>query len=304
MDLYSSDAGDISAGNMRSSAQSNLLAGIQSHNQQIASRLQTLKGQQESGATENAIEQTISGYIGKGNMQRGLQAYKEWKATGQNKMNALHDLKSQAPSGSLDGDVRVGDTPAEAPSTQPSTEPVTDEPSTTASPEGTSATDSSNVNPSAEEHEAVTVGEDGAGKEGSMLHNGLKSVTGLSDDSIEQIGKGAGILASVGSAGLDIYKDVEDGEFSKENAFGKVGQVAQIGGAIADVAGIFFPPAEAIGGLLDVIGGVSSAIGSATEGVKQAGKTGQKIEQTDKQDTQDIATAVAQAPTVALARTE
>jgi len=304
MDLYSSDAGDISAGNMRSSAQSNLLAGIQSHNQQIASRLQTLKGQQESGATENAIEQTISGYIGKGNMQRGLQAYKEWQATGQNKMNALHDLKSQAPSGSLDGDVRVGDTPAEAPSTQPSTEPVTDEPSTTASPEGTPATDSSNVNPSAEEHEAVTVGEDGAGKEGSMLHNGLKSVTGLSDDSIEQIGKGAGILASVGSAGLDIYKDVEDGEFSKENAFGKVGQVAQIGGAIADVAGIFFPPAEALGGLLDVIGGVSSAIGSATEGVKQAGKTGQKIAQTDKEDTQDIQTTVALAPTVAQARTE
>jgi hypothetical protein len=283
MDLYSSDAGDISAGNMRSSAQSNLLAGIQSHNQQIASRLQTLKGQQESGATENAIEQTISGYIGKGNMQRGLQAYKEWKATGQNKMNALHDLKSQAPSGSLDGDVRVGDTPAESPSTQPSTEPVTDEPSTTASPEGTPATDSSNVNPSAEEHEAITVGEDGAGKEGSMLHNGLKSVTGLSDDSIEQIGKGAGTLASVGAAGLDIYKDVEDGEFSKENAF---------------------PPAEALGGLLDVIGGVSSAIGSATEGVKQADKTGQKIAQTDTQDTQDIQTAVAQAPTVALARTE
>jgi len=304
MDLYSSDAGDISSGNMRSSAQSSMLSGIQSHNQQVATRLQDLKGQQESGATESAIEQTISGYIGKGNMQRGLQAYKEWKATGQTKENALQKLKSQAPSGSLDGDVRVGDTPTESPSTQPSSEPVADEPSATASPEGTSATDSSNVNPSADEHEAITVGEDGAGREGSMLHNGLKSVTGLSDDAIESIGKGAGTLASVGAAGLDIYKDVEDGEFSKENAFGKVGQVAQIGGAIADVAGIFFPPAEALGGLLDVIGGVSSAIGSATEGVKQAGQTAQKIAQTDKQDTQDIATAVAQAPTVALQRTE
>ena len=181
-------------------------------------------------------------------VKSGLQTYKDYQAKGASKATALSNLKSTP--GGVEGDVRVGDTQT-APSVEQRPQTTT-EPNATATPEGEPAQNHNStggdvdVNPSAEEHNVVTAGEDGAGKSGSMIHNGMKNITGLSDESIERVGRGAGALASAGTAGLDIYQDIKKKSFG-DNGWEAAGQVAQIGGAIIRCSWSRISPSRTIG---------------------------------------------------------
>lgn len=304
MDIYSNDVGDVSSGNMNRRSMIQYQQAVQDHNSQIAKNIVDLKNNlssQQSQMTEteafSGIRDGLDGLLGANGVKEGLQSYKAWSTKRNNKGNALKSLINESPDG-VNGDVRVGDEPEASPQVQ-APENSTTEPPATASPEGTSATPSSNTNPTAEEHASITVGEDGQGKTGSLIHKGIQSVTGLSDEAIEKIGKGAGALGSAISGGTDLYEDLKAGKVAGDNGWEQAGNVTQIGGAISDVAGVFFPPAELVGGVLDLVGGALDGIGEFFEGDKKK----QEVQKTEQEAVQQQKEQIQQAPAITTQQT-
>lgn len=279
MDLFSSDIGALQDGSMRNSRQAAASSAIYSHNQALAaqaagqytSELGIAKGQEEqlkqaqSGQkTQQIIGGVMNSYMDAKGLKEGLSTYKDYLAKGKSKAAQVKGIVSD--SSNTRAPVNVSPEPETAPS-QPAPANTTSDPAPTATPEGAAAQGTSDTTPSAVEHNAITTGEDGQGKSGSMISKGLSRVTGLGEDTVDKIGKGVGALGSATVAGLDIYEDVKRGKLG-DNGWEDAGQVGQIGGAIADTVGVFFPPAAALGGVLSLFGGLFSDIGEAVEGSK------------------------------------
>lgn len=304
MDIYSTDVGDVSSGNMNRRSMLQYQQAVQDHNSQIAKNIVDLKNNlssQQSQMTEteafSGIRDGLDGLIGANGVKEGLQSVKSWSAKRNNKGNALKSLINESPDG-VNGDVRVGDEPEASPQVQ-APENSTTEPPSTASPEGTSATPSSNTNPTAEEHASITVGEDGQGKTGSLIHKGIQSVTGLSDEAIEKVGKTTGALGSAIAGGTDLYEDLKAGKIAGDNGWEKAGNVTQIGGAISDIAGLVFPPAELVGGVLDLVGGALDGIGEFFEGSKKK----QEVKATEQEAEEQQKAKIQQAPAITTQQT-
>jgi hypothetical protein len=266
MDMFINDTNDIAAGNMRSRAGEQMSAAASQHNQLIANNitqihkdLQSRQSQLKEEEALKGVQTGVEGLLGANKFREGLSSYREYLQQGATKQNRLAQLRAQAPDGA-DGDLRIGQGDNGEVTVDRNPANTTQSPPETATPEGTPATGSETA-PTVEAHESVTVGEDGAGKSGSMLHDGLKKISGLSDDAVEKIGKGAGALGSDVVAGMNIYQDIKSGGIAGDNGFEKAGNITQIGGAIADTVGVFFPPAELVGGVLDLVGGGLDAIG-------------------------------------------
>ena len=85
--------------------------------------------------------------------------------------------------------------------------------------------------------------------------------------------KGVGVLGSVATAGLDIYKDVDSlrhgGGIAGDNWAEKTANVLQIGGAIADIGGTVFPPLALFGTATDLIGAGMGEVGELLDKGKQ-----------------------------------
>ena len=258
MDLFSSDVGAISSGNMRDSKQESINAAIQQRNNDIANNISNLKAQEKTTDMESAIQGTIEGVMGVHTLHSGIADYKAWRSKKLTKANQLANLKSTSPEG-LQGDVRMGDV-TESPSVEVQAQATT-EPPATGSPEGTSATPSSNTNPTAEEHTTITAGEDDAGGGGSLVNKGLRNITGLSEEGVEKLGRGVGAVGSVATAGMDIYEDFKDNKWKTNNGWQDASQVADMGAAIADTVAIAFPPAALVGGIISGLGLITNEIG-------------------------------------------
>jgi len=270
MDLFQSDAGAINSGNMRNQATESANEAIQFHNSELAKQADGIRQQAKSALSQQRTEQQISGvmsgFMEARGLKSGIDTFKNYRQAQQAVAN------------------------------KPNT---TEEPNVTATPEGAPAQGTADTNPSAEEHGAITAGEEDTGKTGSMFHNGLKSITGISDEAIDRVGRGVGALGSGATAGIDIYNDVKQGKMG-DNGWEDVGQVAQIGGAISDIVGTAFPPAELLGGALGVVGGIFSDIGEAVEGKKKDAEANQ-ADQEAQQKAQEQTTAMAVAPTAQIA---
>ncbi len=295
MDIHSNDVGDVSSGNMNRNSMFQYQQAVQDHNSKIAKNIVDLKSNLTNNLSQmsetdalNGIHTGIDGFLGVHGVKSGLKSYKQWSQNRNDKANALKSKINES-SGEVSGDVNVGVEDNASPEVQAPANSTT-EPPATASPEGTPATPSSNTNPTAEEHASVTVGDEGTGDSGSMIHKGLKSVTGLSDDAIEKVGKGAGALGSAVTGGIDLYQDLKAGKIAGDNGWEKAGNITQIGGAVADVVGVAFPPAELVGGVLDLVGGALDGIGELFGGDKkkeQAKASEEKAEEQQKQQIQD-----------------
>jgi len=224
-------------------------------------------------------------------LQSAMKEYNTWNNARKTKASALKDLTSGP---AQQGEVRVGDefTPPQV-EERPN---VTSEPNPTAAPEGPAAQGTADVNPSAEEHTAITAGEEGQGESGSLLQKGMSKI-GLTEEGVEKIGKGVGALGSAAVAGIDIYQDIKKGKLG-DNGWEDVGQVGQIGGAIADTIGAAFPPAALLGAGLSIVGGIFDDIGEAIETSK---KKKEEQEAQQKQQQQTIAAPVVQQAQVAAA---
>ena len=84
-----------------------------------------------------------------------------------------------------------------------------------------------------------------------------------------------------------------------DNGWESVGQVAQIGGAISDVVGTAFPPAELLGGALGLVGGIFSDIGEVVDGKKKEADAKEADQQAQEKAQQ--AQVMAVAPTAQIA---
>ena len=301
MDLFQSDAGAISSGNMRNGATDSVNEAISFHNNELAKQAQGIRQAASDALSQQRTEQTISGimsgYMESRGLKSGIQSYKDYVAQGRSKATAL-----QQKAATLQDQVGAQIRNDPAPSAEPTAEArpnTTAEPNVSATPEGAPAQGTADANPSAVEHGAITAGEEDTGKTGSMFHNGLKRIAGVSDEAIDRVGKGVGAIGSAAVAGVDIYNDVKKGKLG-DNGWEDVGQVAQIGGAISDVVGTAFPPAELLGGALGVVGGIFSDIGEAVEGKKKDAEVKQQ-DQEAQQKAQEQTQAMAVAPTAQIA---
>lgn len=241
MDLYSSDVGAIQEGAMRSQAVMDANNRITEHNNGIAGQIAQLKSQQKSADTEEGIKDAIGGVISGGKIAGKVKAFQNWNA------------KPSASNPTTQANNDLSDTADES-STAPPTE---EDPSTTLKDEGDGVFSSDA--PLEGESEGVM----------SRAKSGVKDALGISDEGAEAIGKGAGEIASVGLAGMDIYKDIKAGGIAGDNWASKTSNILQIGGAIADIGGTVFPPLALLGGVMDIGAGVSGEVGDLIDSGKQ-----------------------------------
>jgi len=265
MDLYSADVGAIQEGNMRSQAVMDANNRVREHNNDLAGQISKLKSQEKTADITEGIKDAIGGTIATGKIAGKVNAYKDWVANRQASnptTQATNDLQDTA----------------DKSSTAPPTE---EDPSTKLKDEGDGVFSS----------EAPLEGE----TEGVMskAKTGIKNALGVSDEALETAGKGIGEIASVGMAGMDIYKDIKAGGIAGDNWASKTANVLQIGGAIADLGGTIFPPLALLGGAVDIASGVSGEIGDLIDSGKQDKDT-DKLQQQETETTQTI-----QAPTPA-----
>ena len=305
MDLFVQDANDISSGNMRRREQSSMNSAVANHNAQIAKNINDIQDnlkQTQSSLNEGEALQQIAGaagdLMGAHAIHSGLKNYQQWSAN--RAASKTENLRSQLRevADNVKPETEVAPQTTAQPQVVAQPENTTNAPPETAAPEGTPAQGSSDTAPTAADHEAATVGEDGAGKSGSMIHDGLKAATGLSDEAIEKVGKGAGVLGAAATGGLDVYQDIKQGKIAGDNGWEKAANVVNIGGAISDIAGAAFPPAELLGGFLDLIGGGLDAIGEAVEGSEKKSQAKEQAQQATEQQQQSVQGTVI-APTAA-----
>jgi hypothetical protein len=260
MDLYSSDVGAIQEGNMRSQAIMNANNSVREHNNQLAGQIASLKSSQKTGDVVEGLKDAIGGTIATGKIAGKVQAYKNWTA----------NQKASNPTTQATNDLQET---ADKSSTAP---PTTEDPGGKLV-----STDQDGVFTS-----EGNVVEDQKGAL-SRAKTGIKNALGVSDEAVDSIGKGAGEIASVGMAGMDIYKDIKAGGIAGDNWASKTANVLQIGGAIADLGGTIFPPLALLGGVVDIASGVSGEIGDLIDSGKQDKDT-DKLQQQETETTQTI----------------
>ena len=92
------------------------------------------------------------------------------------------------------------------------------------------------------------------------------------------------------------YEDSKkDGHFeiAGNNAYEKAGNILQIGGGIADVVGVGFPPAKLLGGVLDLAATATNEIGESldtTDTDKLSTEQTQETQQTEAAPAETITT--------------
>jgi len=113
----------------------------------------------------------------------------------------------------------------------------------------------------------------------SILKAGLKKVAGgaVSEAGLtfasELGGKAVGDFGGFLDIGEGISNMISGSSFfAGEDKTAEIGDTLQSVGAVADVVGTIFPPAELIGGALGAIGGVMDAYDSIDNDIKQKGK--------------------------------
>ena len=102
-------------------------------------------------------------------------------------------------------------------------------------------------------------------------------------------GKAAGLaggLMGAAQGGIDIFEDIKSigsgHGIAGNNNWEKAGNLLQIGGSIADLVGMAFPPAALLGGVLDLASGATDAVGEKLD----ADQKSKDLTQEQKQDTE------------------
>ena len=281
-DLYGTNAGAIAQGNARLQEVRDLNERIKEHNTDIANQIQGLRDQAKTSETIQAIRDQGTALWSGAKMPDKIKAYNDWKAS----RNATN------PTASATKNQRQTVTDAQEEGTE--LQEITDSPTETATREegglGRSAGE-------ATESATEDVSEDLGGK----------LATAGAEDAAEEVGETlagkaagfAGGLMGAAQGGMDVYEDIKAGKIVGNNNWEKAGNLLQIGGSIADVVGMAFPPAALLGGVLDLASGATDAIGEALD----ADKTSEDLTQEQQQETeQTVAAPVLQ--TVTTGRTQ
>jgi hypothetical protein len=268
LDLYGTSANAIAMGNMRNQQVRDLNERIQQHNTDVANTISGLKDQLKSSERMKKF-------------QEGAQAL--WTAKGMpDKVKAWNDHfnKPEATNPTTQSE-RATRQEAEENTTE--SEAQTEETVDAEAPAEATAT---------AENEAISGAETSAGEVGteasSTLREGVETAVGKGSKFAGKLGEGAGVLMSAGAGGMDLYEDYEeskkDGHFeiAGNNAWEKAGNILQIGGAISDIAGIAFPPAKLLGGVLDLASAATNEIGQSVDDKSDRALDAQQAQETEK----------------------
>lgn len=291
MDLYGQNGAAVAMGNARRDQVRELNERIQQHNTDIANSISEQFDQKKTTEQIRDAQQKAQGMWTGAHMPDKIKKYNEWRAKGDAKANPIANEASEQ----ADRVAEAGP-PAEVEAPEP-VAPSAEEISTSSGPAASEATEGLETVAGKSSGVVSDIGEAAAAA-------GLKSGAGaaLKAGAKTALGKVAGAAAPVlGAAqgGIDIYEDVKAGGIAGNNNWEKAGNLLQIGGGIADVAGIIFPPAALLGGVLDLASAGTTMIGEDEE---EGGEAAQ--EKSEIQSKQEATVAAPIAPTTATARVE
>ena len=267
MDLYGVNGMAIAQGNARRQQVRELNERIQQHNTDIANAISEQFDQKKTTEQIRDAQQKAQDLWAGAHMPDKIKKFNDWKAKGDAKANPIANEASEQADR-----VEEAGPPAEAEAPEP---------------EAPTASELSKVEPSSFEEDAV---------------EGLKSTGALKEGATKALGKVAGAAGGIMAAaqgGMDIYEDVKAGGIAGNNNWEKAGNLLQIGGSIADLAGMAFPPAALIGGVLDLASSATTEIGEKEEEDKEPAE-----EQADIKSQQEQQIAAPAMQTVATGRVE
>ena len=227
----------IAQGNARRSQVQDLNDRIQQHNTDIAAKLTEAAGTNRTADQIRDAQQIGQGIWTGTHMPNKVKAFNDWRAGGSSsKPNVTADAQARQ-TAAVDAAGPPATTPTEAPTT-------------------TNLTDT--------EHSDVFE---------SDAATGMSEGTGLGEKALgamSKAGKVSGGLLSAAAGGIDIYDDIKAGGIAGNNNWDKAGNVLQIGGSVADLVGMVFPPAALIGGVLDLASAATTEVGDAMDEHKTA----------------------------------
>jgi len=255
----------ISLGNARNQNVRDLNERIRQHNTDVANSVSAIKDQIKTTDSIRQAKDTAQGLWTGSSMPDKIKAYKDYVASKKSSnptTQSNNTLNENAENNAPQDDAT---TPEQNP-TDPPSEPVAE-----GSPTGESIGD---------EAEAST----------SRLTNGLRKTGAFSDETLDTIektggklGKGAGVLGGLAVGGLDVYDDFKSGGLAGNNNWEKASNVLQIGGSVADIVGTAFPPAQLIGGVLDLTAGALDEVGEAKDDTAEKKEDVVQQQETEKQ---------------------
>jgi hypothetical protein len=269
MDLYGVNGDAVAMGNARVQAVRDLNEQIKAHNDNVANQISGLMDQEKTTQKINDAKNLGQSLWTGASMPQRIEAYNDWVAGGKKTTNPIteqvNNIKSQVSS--------IGE-----------------------QAEGT------NVGKTITGEISSVAGESGVGAEASSLlkkgmglaeKGGDLSLGGLAKSGLGKLGSAAGVFGESAMAGVDIYDDIKAGGIAGNNNWEKAGNVLQIGGAVSDLVGTFFPPAKLLGGVLDLASAGVNTIGESedttdSDALKQKQK--QETEQTISAPPQSVIT--------------
>jgi hypothetical protein len=258
----------IALGNSRRQAVRDLNERIQQHNSDIANQISQAKDQVKTFDTIKKAQDTAQSLWTGSKMPDKIKAFNEYMSdkkasnpTTQSERTTANNAQENTPN-------QDATTPEQNP-TEPPAEPVGEGTNTgeTASEEASTAT--SDIVDGLKNTGAVT-------EEGAQKLSKLASVGG-------KVAKGAGVLGAAAIGGLDIYNDIKAKGLAGNNNWEKAGNLLQIGGSFADIAGTVSPPAALLGGVLDLTASALDAIGEGEDTKETDDLTAQQQAETEQQ---------------------
>lgn len=264
LDLYGTNGMAIAQGNARRQQVRELNEKIQQHNTDIANSISEQFDQKKTTEQIRDAQQKAQDLWAGAHMPNKIKAFNEWRAkraAGTGKANPVTNEATRQSEA-----VSEAGPPAEV-ETPPPEAPSADEISTKTGAASSEATEGLEDIAGKSSGAVADIGEEAAV---AGLKSGAKSV--LKEGAIKGLGKVAGAAGGIMAAaqgGMDIYEDIKADGIAGNNNWEKAGNLLQIGGSIADVAGMAFPPAALLGGVLDLASAATTEIGEKEEEDKE-----------------------------------
>jgi hypothetical protein len=263
-DLYgTTNALAIQQGNARLQEVRDLNERIKEHNADVANSIQSLREQAKTSETIQAVKDQGQALWAGAHMPSKIKAYNAWKASRNATNPTASAVKTQ--------------TQTVTKNTTPTTEPQE-----TAGPAEEAVEEGGLGRSAGEAAESAT--KDIAKDLGGKLKSAGAGAVG--EEVAETVGgKVAGLaggLMGAAQGGLDVFEDIKAGGIAGNNNWEKAGNLLQIGGSIADIVGMAFPPAALLGGVLDLASGATDAVGEKLD----ADKKSEDLTQEQKQETE------------------
>jgi len=288
MDLYGNNSASLSHGNARRDEVRQFNDNVKQHNKNVTDTMNGLLGQQKTTETIKQAQDSAQALWTGSKMPDKVKAYKDWK------------------NGKSSGDPKTKPTP-EADATKPTPETETPEnpesnpTGSTSDPPAEPVEEGGMGRPASEATDGagadITESLENSGAKGALKTAGKEGGEEIAETLGSKLGGAAGKVAggAFGAAmgGMDAYEDIKAGKIEGNNAWEKAGNVLQMGGAVADIVGMAFPPAALLGGVLDLASGATSMIGEKIDADKQADDTKDAADK-DQETTEDVSTAAAQ----------